>query len=50
MILKNVVLHEIISKKSVTEYVWHVSVDYNMAFFISYPLSARESIGSRDDI
>jgi hypothetical protein len=50
MILKNVVLHEIYSKKSVTEYVWHVSVDYNMAFFISYPLSARESIGSRDDI
>ena len=26
MFLKNVVLHEIYSKKSVTEYFWHVSV------------------------
>ena len=28
MFLKNVVLHEIYSKKSVTEYFWHVSVPF----------------------
>ena len=27
-----------------------IYIDYYMAFFISYPLSARELIGSRDDI
>jgi hypothetical protein len=27
-----------------------INIDYYMAFFISYPLSAREPIGSRDDI
>jgi hypothetical protein len=27
-----------------------INIDYYMAFFISYPLSAREPIGSRNDI
>ena len=27
-----------------------INIDYYMSFFISYPLSAREPIGSRDDI
>jgi hypothetical protein len=26
-----------------------INIDYYMAFFIAYPLSARELIGSRDD-
>jgi hypothetical protein len=27
-----------------------IYIDYYMAFFIAYPLSVREPIGSRDDI
>jgi hypothetical protein len=27
-----------------------INIDYYMTFFISYSLSAREPIGSRDDI
>jgi hypothetical protein len=31
-------------------YKYMINIDYYMAFFISYPLSALEPIGSMDDI
>jgi hypothetical protein len=36
MFLKNVVLHEIYSKKSVTEYFWHVSVPHCFGYWHNY--------------
>jgi len=50
--LKNYKRTEKVSKPiiDIRSIYWSIYIDYYMAFFISYPLSDRELIGSRDDI